>query len=73
MYTRVHVYACTYVVAVKLKLGTQTEMGHVCIRYDSEYACKMTVGEWRPKVNIKLIAAAQAQLEKVKGRGVRVW
>ena len=51
----------------------QTEMGHVCIRYDSEYACKMTVGEWRPKVNIKLIAAAKAQLEKVKGRGVRVW
>ena len=34
----------------------------------------MTLGEWRPKVNVKLIATpAKAQLESVRGRGVKVW
>ena len=45
----------------------------VCIRYDSEYACRMTLGEWRPKVNLKLIATAKARLESVRRRGVKVW
>ena len=51
----------------------QAALTQVCIRYDSEYACRMTLGEWRPKVNLKLIATAKARLESVRRRGVKVW
>ena len=44
----------------------QPTLGRVCIRYDSEYACKMTVGEWHPKANIGLIRAARRQLASTR-------
>eukprot|EP00966_Prymnesium_polylepis_P279055 6446771-Prymnesium_polylepis.1 len=44
----------------------------VRVRYDSEYAAKMTQGEWKPKKNKRLVAAARTLLARCATNGLAV-
>ena len=55
-----------------LEWAAESRLEGVVIRVDSQYAACMTRGEWKAKVNRKLVAQCREALGRAEGKGCEV-